>query len=255
MRKRSSNRVSQLARPPIVEMVLDVDCDLGAHFDVVAAAPAAKRAYSQDYPIETKQYAEEFVIERLDEGTQVSSSPRAIQALRFSREDKTQLVQVRSSGYSFNRLAPYEGFDALLPEIERTWGIYRELVQPLAIKRVSLRYVNRIAVPHDERRVVLARYFKTGPRLPTKDLVSTGFLLQNNAVDSATNFDVVTVLASHGQASATEFAFLLDISVASNALMAVDDDDLLWQTLAQLRNLKNEVFRSTVTKQCMQLFR
>ena len=251
-----SLRQRSLANPPIVEMVLDIDCDLPASFDLHAAAPAARAAFAEQYPVETKQYAEGFLIEPREDGTQVSRSEREMQAYRFHREDRTQLVQVRNAGYSFNRLAPYQGFDGLSPEIVRTWNIYRTRFLPIAIRRTSLRFINRILVPHEDQRVELQHYFRTGPRLATKGLIGTGFLLQNTATDAETKFDVVTVLASHAFASLTHFAFLLDITVASDVSISVDEDaPLLWQTLVRLRELKNEVFSNTVTKKCLQLFR
>lgn len=244
-----------LRNAPIVEMVLDIDCDLGPHFDVVTAAAAIRPRFAQRYPIETKQYAENYLIEQSEQGTQISPSAREVQSVRFHSHDRTQLVQVRASGYSFNRLAPYEGFDALRAEVTDTWTHYRGVVAPLAIRRVSLRYINRIVIPHENRRLDLKQYFRTGPRLPTQGLVSTGFLLQNRAVDSTTGHDVVTVLASEGDLGASPFAFILDVTVSASVVMPTDEDALLWHTLEHLRTLKNAVFRRTVTPQCLLLFR
>lgn len=245
----------RLPHPPIVEMVLDIDCDLGANFDLSTAVSAVRDAYLSFYPVETKHYAENVVIEPREDMTQVSTMARAIRAYRFHREDHTQIVQVRDSGFSFNRLAPYQGFDALLPEIECAWRIYRERMKPLAIRRTSLRYLNRIVVPREGEFVDLDLYFKTGPRLPKKGLMSTGFLLQNSAFDAATKSEVVTVLASQGNPERPECAFLLDIAVTSNEPIAIDEADiLLRRTLATLRKLKNDVFRNTVTRPCLQLF-
>ena len=41
----------------------------------------------------------------------------ALAAFQFLQTDEKQLVQVRALGFSFNRLAPYTGFDELLAEV------------------------------------------------------------------------------------------------------------------------------------------
>lgn len=67
--------------------------------------------------------------------------------LQFLKNDEKQLVQIRPQGYSFNRLAPYGGFDEYLPEIERAWRLFVDIVMPLQVKLIRLRYINRFLLP------------------------------------------------------------------------------------------------------------
>ena len=80
------------------------------------------------------------------------SIKHGVQALQFLQDDERQLVQVRVQGFSFNRLAPYTSLDDYLPEIKRTWGLYVDLVKPVQVRQIRVRYINRILLPMTERR-------------------------------------------------------------------------------------------------------
>ena len=91
----------------------------------MAAAAAVKRAIAEQYPVETKQNAENYLIERNDEGTQISPSARAIQSIRFHTNDRLQLVQVRAFPKD-GLFKPYKG---------ETSGFRRNPAQPGAARR------------------------------------------------------------------------------------------------------------------------
>ena len=244
----------ELAHPPIVEAVLDIDCDLAPTFDLATVSTAATAAFASHYPVAKLQYREQIFLEpQLDTVTRVNAGARGINALQYFQKDEQQLVQVRALGYSFNRLAPYVTLDSYLPEIQRTWSIYVKVAAPVAIRRVTLRYINRILLPFNARPIDLDDYFRTGPRLPSDGMASIGFVLQNSAVDVVTGFDVTTVLASQEQ-DEIHFAVVLDIAVASSELLEVDDPKRLWGRVEALRTLKNSIFERTVTPKCLQLF-
>lgn len=111
----------------------------------------------------------------------------ALAAYQFVQSDGKQLVQVRAQGFSFNRLAPYTGFDDMLAEVERTWHLYVKIASPVQIRVIRLRYINRILLPLVEGRVELDEYLKVGPKLPDEDrLAFSGFLNQHLAIEKGT---------------------------------------------------------------------
>ncbi len=244
----------KLLHPPIVEAVLDVDCDMSPAFDLVALEKASREAFRDQYPKFRAQFLEEHRIEqKADQPTQVSAQ-RRLQAFQFLQEDEKQLVQVRIQGFSFNRLAPYTSLDDYLPEIERAWGLFASIASPVQIRVVRLRYINRILLPLTDGRVELEHYLKVGPRLPDEDrLRFAGFLNQYAAVEIDTGHQVNIVLTSQPPEN-DRVPIIFDICVASVETAEPGNWAWLLAKIQSLRHLKNRIFRNTLTEQCLNLF-
>ena len=128
-------------------------------------------------------------------------------------------MQVRAQGFSFNRLAPYTGFDDYLPEIERAWRMYVALVSPVQIRAIRLRYINRI-LPLTANTVDLDDYFRIAPRGPDEEGFNlSGFLSQHSAVEKDTGLQLNLVLAGERPVD-EQLPVILDITVTSAAIIA-----------------------------------
>jgi uncharacterized protein (TIGR04255 family) len=242
-----------LSHPPIVEAVLDIDCDLPDDHELSQIDDAAAAVFGTTYPSREQQMLQEYRFRTsADQGIE---ERHALQALRFRTADATQLVQVRKQGFSFNRLAPYGVLDDYLPEIERTWQAYVALVRPRAVRQVRLRYINKIELPLVDGAVKLEEYLALGPRLPDeRGLSLAGFLNQYTAVENATGL-VVNVTLTLQNAQNDKLPIIFDNAAWSNEPGAVDDWGSLLGQIARLRDLKNRVFRNTLTPKCLDLFR
>lgn len=240
--------------PPIVEAVVDVDCDLPTAFNLVDLEGPAQAAFRDSYPKMRKQHLHEFSV-AMNAGEPTDQSTRhGLQALQFLHDDEKQLVQVRASGYSFNRLAPYLGFGVCLPEIQRTWEIYFSLVCPIKIRAVRVRYINRIRLPLENGRVDLDEYFKNGPRVAEgAGLNLAGFLNQYRAIESRTGYAVATVLTAESVVGDI-LPVIFDNMAWANVDIEPDDWPSFKAVLQGLQDLKNRVFRSTLGDKCLSLF-
>ena len=245
----------ELRHPPIVEAVLDFDCDLPPTQDLVALEAAAQELLKDEYPSNDRQWLQEHRIEaKPDASTTSVSSRHAVQALRFYMADGKQLVQIRALGYSFNRLAPYAALDDYLPEIERTWRLYVDLAKPSQVRQVRLRYINRILLPMPSGRIDLDDYLKLGPRLPDEDnLTFTGFFNQYTAVEAATGLQVNVTLTVQSPEN-EKLPIIFDNGVISDAMAPPESWAILLQRIMAMRALKNRVFRNTLTDKCLELF-
>jgi uncharacterized protein (TIGR04255 family) len=245
--------IPQLRNPPIVEAVLDIDCDLPPGLDLAALEVASRATLQDHYPKFRMQVLQEHRIE-MNVDALNSSTRRGVQALQFLREDERQLVQVRANGFSFNRLAPYTTLDDYLPEIERTWHLYSGLVSPVQIRVVRLRYINRILVPMTTPTVDLDEFLKIGPRLPDEQNLSlSAFLIQQAAVERDTGHQVNLVLTAQAPVN-EKLPVILDITVASMVNAEPSDWPTVMAAIVALRRLKNRVFRNTLTAKCIELF-
>jgi len=247
-------RLQQIRVPPIVEAVLDIDCDMPPAFDLVALEPSAHDALRHRYPKLRKQFIQEHRVVAPIDGAPKMTSKQGIQALQFLQNDEKQLVQVRAQGFSFNRLAPYVGLDDYLPEMERTWRLFAGFSAPIQIRLIRLRYINRILLPLSEGRVDLDDYLNLGPRLPDEDrLTFAGFLNQHSAVEAGTGNRVNIVLAAQPPEGAS-LPVIFDIETLKSVDGEPSDWSLVNSKIQSLRELKNLVFERTLTDKCLKLF-
>jgi len=243
-----------LKNPPIIEAVLDIDCDLPPGQQFENLEKDARDRFRDSYPKFRKQFVHEHQVQAKTEGISNVSVRQDVQAFQFLQEDEKQLVQVRRQGFSFNKLEPYTRLSDYFPEIQRTWNLYAEMTSPVEIRVIRLRYINRIMLPFQGGKTELDEYFQIGPRLPDEDRLSfAGFLCQQSMVEKETGNQVNLVLTAQlpmGQC----LPIILDLSV--NSVEPGEPDNWTWisQKIHVLRQLKNQIFVRTVTEKCLNLF-
>ena len=190
-------RPLKLAKPPIVEAVVDIDCDMPPTMDLVALEIRAADLFRAQYPKSRTRIVQEHEYKQEVGAVPEVSMRQRIQALQFLHDDEKQLVQVRSLGFSFNRLAPYSSLDDYLPEIERAWGLFVSFASPVQIRAIRLRYINRILLPFTGQRVNVDDYLKLRPQLPDEErLTFAGFLNQYAVVEAVTGNQANVVLTT-----------------------------------------------------------
>lgn len=237
-----------LTSAPIVEAVVDIDCDLPGHFDVDAFDGAARAARADQYPTPRRRLLSEHLV------SAAPDRPPAVTS-RYCSADEKQLIQFRPAGYSFNRLAPYTTLDDYLPEIERTWRIFVDIARPVVCRTVRLRYINRIRLPMVDGRVEIDDYLKLAPKLADEErLAFAGFFNQHSVLEPATGNHVNIVFATQ-PGTGDELPVIFDIE----AFKDVADDPGDWVAISgrirTLRSLKNLVFANSLTEKCLNLFR
>ena len=244
----------KLLNAPIIEAVLDVDCDMPPGRDIATLEPAAHEPLRAEYPEVRRAFVQTHQLLPQPDKPPVFTTQMAVHALQFLHKGQKQLVQFRAQGYSFNRLAPYGTLDDYFPEIERTWKVFVALAKPIQIRVVRLRYINRIPLPFTPPRIELEDYLRVGPRLPDEEkLEFTGFLDQHTAVEPETGNQVNIVLTTQLVENNT-LPLIFDITVESNANAEVENWPWLLSKIQVLRALKNRVFRNTLTERCLNLF-
>ena len=253
----AANQRFKLNNPPIVEMVVDIDCDLPPERSVSKIESDATASLAETYPnIEKKFFQQlQFKVQPEDNAPSSHQFKEGLESLLFRTSDRRQLTQFRSGGYSFNRLAPYEGLDIYLPEIKRTWENYSSIACPVSLRKIGLRTINRIPMPLDANgRIRLNDHLKTDPRLPEvegKRLSFTGFMNQHQVRDEESGHEANLVLASQGQKEGS-LILLLDIHAydSSAANIAPNDWAEINSVIQSLRDLKNGLFANTLTEKC-----
>jgi uncharacterized protein (TIGR04255 family) len=130
----------QLKNSPIVEAVINLDCDMPSTMDFTSLEVLARKALPEYQKSKAVQGQNVHIEAKLAQQPEVSAK-QSLMGLQLLLPDEKQLVQFRRNGFSFNRLAPYSSLDNYLSEIERTWNVFLTLTKPLQVRSVQLRYL------------------------------------------------------------------------------------------------------------------
>ena len=245
----------KLAHAPMIEAVLDIDCDLPLTVDRDLLEKKAREALRGRYPHFQQQFIQTHLLTSNGEDPPEMRLNEVHGAMQFFTEDKRQLVQFRPNGFSFNRLAPYTTLDDYLPDIEASWRLFEELAQPVQIRKVGLRMINRMLLPLEDHQIQFSDFLQVSPRLPATvpPLIFSGFLDQHLAVDIETK-NQVNIVKTTELPEGDKLPMILDIE----AFHIGQDPPPAWPELLEriqsLRNLKNQVFHRTLTPRCLNLF-
>lgn len=244
----------KLAHAPIVEAVIEIQCDLPPGTDVASLEERAKEKLGDSYPNVRRQITERREVRWAAEQRVETGVRKHVTALQFLSKDEKQIVQMRPEGYSFNRLAPYGSLDEYLPEIERTWNAFRELTSPVHVREIGLRYINRIVLPAPGGQLDLTEYLQINPHIPDESLTYVGFLIQHAAVEEETGNRANITLATEPPADESA-PIIFDIEVLSGRMGPPEAWEELREAILSLRRLKNRLFERTLTEKCLNLFR
>ena len=81
--------------------------------------------------------------------------------IQFLRDDEKALVQVGADLLSINHLEPYPSWDEFQPLISLAFDAYRQAAKPVGIRRIGLRFINKIVFP--SWKIELSKYMNFYP--------------------------------------------------------------------------------------------
>lgn len=244
-----------IPRAPIIEAVVDIDCDMPTKLDLQSLRQPVETSLGAHYPKFKQLFIQQHVFKQQAGAMPEMETHQGKGAMQFLTIDEKQLIQYRPNGFSFNRLAPYDSFDHYLPEIETRWKSFCEIAQPVIIRKIGIRMINRIMLPIVAGRLNFGDFIKTSPRLPDagSNLAFLGFLDQHMALDTDTG-NQVNIVKTTELAQGDQLPMILDIDVFYPCELQPNDWPAIRERLDSLRSLKNRIFRNTLTPQCLSLF-
>ena len=239
---------------PIIEAIVDIDCDLPPSLDLQSLREAAGDALRDRYPKFRQQLIQEHVFTKEGDAPPEFRINQGQGAMQFLTQDEKQLIQFRPNGFSFNRLAPYGSLDDYLTEIESSWRTFLQLAQPVMVRKIGIRMINRILLPMDAGRLDFGDFLRVTPRLPEtgSPLGFLGFLDQQMALDSDTG-NRANIIKTTELPQGDQLPLILDIDVFNSSEIPPADWSLIRDRLDSIRSLKNRIFRNTLTPQCLNL--
>jgi|SRR5579862_1977503 len=225
--------------PPIIEAVLDLKFTPGDSFDFAKLDASCREKYTREYPIVLKQVQNNVSFEFSENpalGPVISH-----EGLRFVSADEKQILQLKTDGFTFSRLKPYEQWESFRDEAKKLLDIYQELALPKNVTRVALRFINRFDFPTSS--VDLSEYLNIFPQIP--DIYKLNGLAMQVILDQPDiRSTLVISQALIPPARPGVISLLLDFDLFNQESR---DFDKLSDFLALLHSKKNEVFESAIT--------
>jgi uncharacterized protein (TIGR04255 family) len=242
-----------LRNAPITEALIDVRIKIKEGFDIVRIE-ALHDAISSQYPDKKARHRLEGRFEFKKGEIPVSVGTETVDGYIFTSGDNREVFQARIDGFTFNRLKPYDKWEAFRDEAGKLWRLFRELMSP-EIVRVGLRYINKFDIPlfPDPLRD-FSEYLTAAPIVPENlpqgvSSFLTRVVIHNPKIDAA-----AIITQAFEQIIDPKFIpIILDIDTFKQKDRI--DEEEAWQDLEELRQFKNEIFFSSITERTKELFK
>jgi uncharacterized protein (TIGR04255 family) len=176
-----------------------------------------------------------------------SSTTTARNRLGVRLDASPHVLQIRTNGLTFSRLAPYEDWAQISSQAKEWWTAYSDCLNVVEVTKVAVRYVNSMPIPQPYQD--FGCYLTCPPKIPTA-LPQTvgGFLHQTTIVDgSVERLARVTQALEPSPNPTGPLTILLDIDVSQQKSFGAKDP-AIWQVLDGLRDFKNNIFFEYITE-------
>jgi uncharacterized protein (TIGR04255 family) len=203
-----------------------------------------RAGYEDEFPTERKRIEGRFDLQVGEEITPHSEQSQV--GYVYTSNDQTCLVQATTSGFTFNRLAPYTNWEQFRDEARFWWERYCSVVGPVSVNRLAVRYINKLKIPLEETE--LRKYINTYPwvsdDLPQSGIV--GYFMQLRIPQPDIRAMLVLSQALEGPSDSESIAIILDIDLYRDEELSCDEE-FIWNYFEKLRHRKNLVFESSIT--------
>ena len=161
---------------------------------------------------------------------------------RFGATSKRFAVQARTDWFIFSHLAPYSAWPEFSGEAQRVWQMFANVYDPTQTQAVSVRNINEVSLERGEN---VEKYLNFYIHVP--EGVPQGFKNYFARIELHHSKDTVAVLQSGLLSMLPNSAQLLfDIEVTKT--VSPKSENELWAAINSLREPKNQIFFSCITK-------
>jgi uncharacterized protein (TIGR04255 family) len=246
-----------LEKAPIVEALIAIEIGTPLNDVLLAAVGAASTSIHEDYPESEPMKHMKFQFEI---GPGVPTLPQQPAQQDFGRKyvssDKRQLVVFRRDGFSFSRLPPYQRWENFRDEAKRLWSVYRSATGPVPIVRFGLRYINRVSIPIGQPINQFLKLYAELPDNPDGSLrrINSSYLRVDSMLTEIPAGYLIVQQATLPPEREEAATLSLDFDISVTPPVAVTEE-YVWDTLETARNVKNQLFRDSLTPQFLETFR
>ncbi|MCL1490856.1 MAG: TIGR04255 family protein [Pseudanabaena sp. Salubria-1] len=240
-----------LTNSPILEAVIHWEAPASKPLEQILLKEALTK-HLPEYPTIQTQYVTEAKIMGTPDDTSQFSQHTQWNGFRLEDDRKNYVAQFTHTGIAFSRVQSYESWKNFKNEALRVWDVFVELAEPKTIRRLGVRFINRILIKQDES---ISTYLKSEPyRLSGLEISPKSFFYQDTYQVAGYPYQInlVRTIQPNQTGSGSEQALIVDIDVFTNEVSSIRDD--LNQQLAEMRWLKNKIFFSNITDTALNNF-
>ncbi|HWH82283.1 MAG TPA: TIGR04255 family protein [Burkholderiaceae bacterium] len=239
-----------LNNAPIREALIDIRCQPAASLDAVSQF--AGRLVKPGYQI--ADLWEATMEMKLEQG-QPPPAPSHTASLigkRIDFADRRNVVQLKTTGCTYSRLAPYETWEAMTDHAFEVWGDFVKAVPFEAVERIAVRYINSIQLPLPI--LDFATYLNCPPVIPQGLPQEVGGFVSRISFSREGDVATVTQMIESGTPGGDFLNILVDIEVATTCSHRAADADSIRTTAKRLREFKNDVFFGFLTDSALERY-
>ncbi len=236
----------QLKNAPIVEALIDIQVQL-PESKTIDLLEGAYEKIKSEFPKQKKRIRFSGSPKIDSQNANKGLLRNTIDGFLFSSENEKKIVQARLDGFTHNVHKPYTNWETLRDDAKKYWKIYKDIAEPVSVKRLALRYINKISLkaPFEP-----SNYFKTLPVLSpdlnydTENLFSQ-LTIKNVKINSFANItEAIEIVDSE------TVQFIFDIDVFK---LGEYTEETMWGHFEELRKFKNEIFFKSITPTALKL--
>lgn len=232
--------------PPVTEAVIGVNFadDLSK-----TQLKSASDKLAKNYPIHQQL---QNISVNLDLSPQAGKNRKTITEIaelghRRSSQDMTEIALALPNSLVVSQLAPYPSWATFSNRFKRDWKLMKKTLGYREIKRIGVRYINRIDIPATDQLVHNEKFLNVFPQVP--EILGP---LMAGAVQTTSYFEDIkcTLTLNSGVVASpilNHISFLLDLDVSRELDVPQSDTDI-FELLETMRVKKNEVFEACISQ-------
>ena len=236
------------SKAPITEAIIDLKVTLPEGFSVDGLENIHAHI-SDQFPIKEQIHAGSLLFQS---GPSIKiDASREHHGFLFRSGDGLRIFQATLSGFTFNRLAPYESWEEFSGDARRLWEVYKDVCRPSSVIRAAVRFINRLDLPGPT--LDFKEYLRTVPEVsPDLPQGLSGFFMQLQIPQEDLNSMLIINEAFTQPTSPEVVSVILDFDLFREHIWQSDDEDI-WRFLEKLRHLKNLAFEASITDKTRRL--
>ncbi len=240
--------------PPIEEAICEIRWIANEHPDIFGAPARFYELIKRDYP-EKAEMLQTMPREMHFEEKSASlkfGMERETARILFPGGNRTRLLGYGQTLVSIHALRPYPGWEEFGARIQAAIVAFHSASTPIGIKRIGLRYINKIDIPSTD--FSLGDYLTSGALIPPlQDARVTGFFtrIQSNFSDGYASLQAT--IANTTGADDDSTALVLDLEVSKECDELLDPQNAA-AVVEELRQRERRVFEAYITDKTRNLF-
>jgi uncharacterized protein (TIGR04255 family) len=239
-----------LKHAPIREALIDIQFNPLAEVDI--GMIASEFSIGPAEPV-SDLYQTMFEIKVAQDALPHASSFAAAIGKRIDLPAKHQVVQFRTNGFTFSRLAPYETWEEMAGAAQHAWRFFATRIAPGQINRIAIRYINvlRLPLPLDG----FDAYLSSPPLIPKELPQSVSGFLTRVTYPKGEDVAMVTQSLEGEVDDGAAINIILDIDIAHECKLDRCAFTEVEAILERLRICKNDAFFAFLTDGALEMYK